>query len=63
MSIAARESPKAPRCGLLKARLLFIALYIRAAFVEPVAGGQIENRGKRYLPPVRFTLQPSLEIG
>jgi hypothetical protein len=36
MSIAARESPKALRCGLLKASLLFIALHFRATFVQPV---------------------------
>ena len=33
MSIAARENPKALRCGLLKTRLLLIALYFCAAFV------------------------------
>jgi len=32
MGIAARESPKAIRCGLPKAKLLFIALYFRATF-------------------------------
>ena len=44
MSIAARERPETLRCGLLKPTLLFIALYFPSAFVEPVAGGQIENR-------------------
>ena len=33
MSIAARENPKALRCGLLKTRLLLIVLYFCAAFV------------------------------
>jgi hypothetical protein len=33
MRIAARESPKALRCGLLKTRLLLIALYFCAALV------------------------------
>jgi hypothetical protein len=33
MSIAAREGPKALRCGLLKASLLFIAPDFRAAIV------------------------------
>jgi len=63
MSVAASESPKALRRGSLKAKLLLIAFYVRAAFVQPVAGGQVENRGKRGLPLARFTLQPGLEIG
>ena len=33
MSIAARDNPKAPRCGLPKANLLLIALDLRAAFL------------------------------
>jgi hypothetical protein len=44
-SIAACESPETYRSGLLKARL-FLSAFFCATFVQPVAGGQIENRGK-----------------
>jgi hypothetical protein len=47
MGIAACESSKALRCGLVKTGLLVIALCFRAVFGEPVASGQIENRGNR----------------
>jgi hypothetical protein len=39
MSIAAGKGPKALRRGVLKARLLAVAVPVRIVFAEPFSGG------------------------